>query len=155
METAIHVKLFIATIFAIITSFLGVLTIPVLLLLACNIIDYATGIMSAAKTGQQIQSYKGINGIAKKVCMWLLIITGGLMDILLAYACGLLSINMQTTFFLAGMVTVWIICNELISILENITRMGVAVPKWLQPIVEKLQGDVDKRFEKESENEET
>lgn len=46
---------------------------PVLLMVACNVLDYATGLMASTYRSQDINSYKSIKGIMKKVCMWLLV----------------------------------------------------------------------------------
>ena len=59
-------------IFALISSVLGVLAVPVFLMVACNVLDYATGLMASTYRSQDINSYKSIRGIMKKVCMWLI-----------------------------------------------------------------------------------
>jgi phage-related holin len=38
---------------------------------------------------------------------------------------------------------VWIICNEIISILENINDIGVTLPPFLMPIVRNLKSQVE------------
>lgn len=50
-------------------SWLGILAVPVLLLVGCNVIDYITGLLAAPYRTQTVSSYKGIRGIIKKVCM--------------------------------------------------------------------------------------
>ena len=42
------------------------------------------------------------------------------------------------------MVAIWIICNELISILENMVDIGIELPAFLLPLVRKLKTTVDK-----------
>ena len=42
-----YIKALFTAIFALISSILGVLTVPVLLMLACNVLDYATGLMAS------------------------------------------------------------------------------------------------------------
>ena len=34
---------------------------------------------------------------------------------------------------------IWIICNELISILENMIDIGVSIPKFMMPIVKNIK----------------
>ena len=137
-------KVIITGIMAFLSSILGVLYIPVLLMVACNIIDYATGLMAAKyRTDGKISSYKSIRGIQKKVTMWLLVVVGAIIDQLLKYASGALGItaifSWSITFLVACFVAIWIICNELISILENMIDIGVSIPKFLMPIVKNIK----------------
>ena len=81
-----YIKAFFTGVFALISSMLGVLTIPVILMVACNVLDYATGLMASTYRSQDINSYKSIRGIMKKVCMWLLVVVGAVIDQLLLYA---------------------------------------------------------------------
>ena len=140
---------------SIILSALGILAIPVLLLVTCNLIDYFTGIAASKFRKQQIDSYKGIRGIAKKICMWLLVGVGVIVDQLLSYSAGVIGITLPFTFLVACIVAIWIICNEIISILENIKDMGVAIPGFLLPIVEHVKSQVEDKADinKDSEGE--
>ena len=45
-------------------------------MVSCNVIDYITGLMASDRRGKEITSYKGLRGIRKKVCMWLLVVVG-------------------------------------------------------------------------------
>ena len=65
----VNYKFIFAAAFGFLSSLLGVLAIPVLLVVLCNIIDYATGLMASPYRSQDINSYKSIRGIWKKVCM--------------------------------------------------------------------------------------
>ena len=120
-----YIKAFFTAIFALISSVLGVLTVPVLLMVACNVFDYITGLMASTKRSEDINSYKSIRGIMKKVCMWILVVVGAIIDQLLLYASQTAGITLPFTFLVACIVAIWIICNEIISILENIQDMGV------------------------------
>ena len=83
MEQATYVKAFFTAIFAFLSSLLGVLAVPVVLMVACNLIDYGTGLMASPKRSQDINSYKSIRGIMKKICMWLLVVVGAIIDYLI------------------------------------------------------------------------
>mgnify|MGYP001448637131 FL=1 len=124
------------TIFSVIASWLGALAIPVLLMILSNLVDYVTGLIASKYRDEPINSYKSFRGIAKKVSMWLLVIVGALMDQLVLYAGDTIGIKLPFKFFIACVVSIWIICNELISILENIKDTGVKLPPFLQPLVE-------------------
>ena len=65
----------------------------------------------------------------------------------------------SVTFLIACIVAMWLICNEIISILENIQDMGVNIPAFLQPLVKHIRSQVEERInidekdEKDSEDE--
>ena len=138
------IKKFITAITALLSSLLGVLYVPVLLMIACNIIDYITGLMAAKnRPGGGISSYQSIKGIQKKICMWLLVVVGAILDQLLKYAAATAGINLPITFLVACIVAIWIICNEVISILENIVDIGVDIPSLLMPIVKNIKSQTE------------
>lgn len=139
------IKAIVTAIWSVILSALGILAIPVLLLITCNIIDYATGLIASKFRNQEIDSYKGIKGIAKKICMWLLVGVGVIVDQLLSYSADVIGITLPFTFLVACVVAIWLICNEIISILENINDIGVTLPPFLQPIVSNLKSQVEKK----------
>lgn len=147
MEHATYIKAGFTTVFAFVSSLLGVLAVPVILMVACNIIDYATGLMASPYRSQDINSYKSIRGIMKKVCMWLLVIVGAVIDQLIAYAGNVVGYTFPFTFLVACIVAIWIICNEIISILENIKDMGVSIPGFLEPLVRNIKSQVEDKIE--------
>ena len=129
--------------FGLLSSWLGVLAIPVYVLVGCNVMDYATGLAAAHRRGQKVSSYKGINGIAKKVCMWLLIAVGAVVDWLLLYGGDQLGVEMHLPMLVSSLTAVWLIVNEVISILENIGDTGVPLPGFLTKIVEGLKSKIE------------
>lgn len=150
------IKAIVAGISGFLSSLLGILYIPVLLLVACNIIDYATGLAAAKYRNQQVDSYRGLRGIFKKVSMWLLVVVGAIVDQLLKYAAVTIGFTIPITFLVACVVAIWLICNEIISILENIKDIGVPVPPFLLPLLKNLKSQTESIAETENitENEE-
>lgn len=144
----------ITVIIAGIGTFLGDLAIPIYVLVACNIIDYATGLMAASFRGEKISSYRGIQGIAKKVGQWLLVVVGWMLDVLIAYAASHISPSLHVPIFVAIVVAVWLGFNEVISILENLGDIGVPMPDFLKKIVVKLKGKIEDIGEAATEEEE-
>lgn len=134
-------------VFTALSAWLGILAIPVYLLVAVNIIDYGTGIFATKKRGQKIDSSIGYNGIVKKICMWLLVGVGAIFDILIAYAAEQMGITLNIGFAAGCLVAVWLICNELISILENVSDIGVDLPPFLMRIVNNLKSQVENKTE--------
>lgn len=136
--------MFITVILSFLASVLGILYVPVLLMVACNVIDYITGLLAAgSRQDGGISSYRSMRGIIKKVTMWLLVVVGAIVDQLLLYACGVMGYQLHLTFLVACVVAVWIICNELISILENMVDIGIDLPKFLIPLVSNLKNSID------------
>lgn len=124
-------------------DFLGILAIPVFLMVGCNLIDYITGLIASKYRNEQMNSYKGMRGIAKKVCMWLLVVVGAVVDELIKYATQTMGFNIQIPFIVATLVAVWIVVNEIISILENIVDIGIDLPPFLMPIVKRIKKEVE------------
>lgn len=126
------------------SALLGTLYVPVLLMVLCNIIDYATGLMAAKnRPDGGISSYRSIKGIKKKVSMWLLVVVGAILDQLLLYATHTIGVNIPINFLVANIVDIWIICNELISILENIVDIGTSIPGFLIPLVKNIKSQTE------------
>lgn len=84
-----------------------------------------------------------MRGIAKKMCMWLLVVVGAIVDELIKYATQTMGFNIQIPFIVATLVAVWIVVNEIISILENIVDIGIDLPPFLMPIVRRIKKEVE------------
>ena len=121
------------------------MAVPVILIVSCNIIDYATGLMASPDRDEDINSYKSIREIMKKVCMCLLVVVGAIIDQLLLHASDTVGIAMPFTFLVACIVAIWIICNEIISILENIKDMSVTLWGFLEPLVKNIKSEVENK----------
>lgn len=141
------IKGLIASTIGVLNSFLGILTMPVMLLVFCNVIDYITGVLASKFRGQQISSYKGIRGIAKKIAMWVLIIVGAIIDILMKYSVEQLGIVCPFQLMIAAVVAVWLVCNELISILENLKDMEVPMPDFLIRLTQNVKSQIEEKVE--------
>jgi toxin secretion/phage lysis holin len=145
-------KALFVTFFSALAGWLGILAIPVLVLVICNVIDYGTGLAAAKYRNERVNSYKGLRGIIKKVCMWLLIAVGAMIDWLIIYAGQTIGITIPVSFLIACIVAVWLIANEIISILENMVDIGVSIPPFLLPLVKNIKKQVEHQaVEEESE----
>ena len=148
MEQANYIKAIFTAVFAFLSALLGVLAVPVILLVVCNLIDYATGLMASKYRAQDINSYKSIRGIFKKVSMWLLVVVGAIID-----ASTSIGWKSPVTFLVACVVAMWLICNEIISILENIQDMGVNIPAFMQPLVKHIRSQVEDQVKVDNDSE--
>ena len=136
-------KIGITAILSAVFAWFGLVSVPFLLLVSLNIIDYATGLVAAKYRSEKISSYRSFKGIAKKICMWLLIAVGGIMDWLLAYAGGALGLS-PLPAAAATLVCVWLMCSEVISVLENMKDIGVKLPGFLMRLAENIRSKADK-----------
>lgn len=149
-----NIKLMLTAVFSLVSSLLGALTIPVMLMVSANVIDYITGLIAHKNRNEDINSYKSMRGIFKKVCMWLLVIVGAIIDQLLLYTSEMLGVTLPFTYLVACIVAVWIVCNEIISILENIQDAGVNIPTFLEPIVKNIRSQAENKITIEEKNQE-
>ena len=144
MKKMNYAKMFVTAVASLLSSILGILYVPVLLMVACNVIDYITGLLAAgSRQDGGISSYRSMRGIIKKVTMWILVVVGAIVDQLLLYACEVMGCQIHLTFLVACVVAIWIICNELISILENMVDIWIDLPKFLIPLVSNLKNSID------------
>ena len=129
--------------FSMIFGWLGILAVPVLILAGLNFTDYITGILASKRRNELVTSDKGLWGIVKKIGMWILVGLGWAMDVLINYAGQYVGLSIKLPFVVATIVAVWLICNEIISILENLLDIGVAMPPFLMPLAKMIKGQVE------------
>ncbi|MDF2537404.1 MAG: toxin secretion/phage lysis holin [Herbinix sp.] len=141
------VKTMFTAFFSALAGWLGILAIPVFVLVLCNVIDYGTGLAAAKYRDQELNSYKSFRGIAKKVCMWLLVGVGAMIDWLIIYASDTVGIKLPVSFLIACIVAIWLIANEIISILENVVDIGTPIPPFLMPLVKNIRKQVEDKAE--------
>ncbi len=91
-----------------------------LALLVLCVIDFITGISSAKISGEPIKSRRAVRSAFKVAVYGLLVSAGHLTE-------GVIPGN----FFIEEAVTTFLALTELISIVENIGKMGFAVPQKL------------------------
>ena len=125
-----------------ISAYLGWIAVPLVILTLAMICDYATGI-AAAWIENSLSSRVGIVGIVKKVCYLATVGVGVTADWVISTA-----FSSETDMHLFGLlVTVWLVINELISILENLTKIGVPMPKFLTALIKHLSSAVESKGE--------
>ena len=93
------------------------------------ILDTLTGVMASAYTGKAITSAKFSRVVVKLVGYAIAVTVVGL-------AANTIPGGKSAHEFLSNMLVVFIVCTEAISILENLDKMGVNLPKgvvkWLR-----------------------
>lgn len=86
--------------------------------------------------------------------MWLLIGVGAILDTLINYAVECAGIAITIPFIVATIVAVWLIVNEIISILKNMVDIGVKLPPFLMPIVKNIKKQVEDKAKLEGDKNE-
>lgn len=133
-----------------ITARLGILFFPVVILMLMMVIDYITGMLASQKEAIEHpedpdcgwSSRKGVLGIIKKVGYVCIIVVAVSLDHILVQAAAPLGFELPRAIF-GLLVTVWLVLNEMLSIVENAGRMGAPVPPWLAKCVASLKDKID------------
>lgn len=124
--------------------YLDIVAVPIIILIVAMIIDYTTGMLSAWLNAE-LSSKKGIKGIVKKVSYLALVAVAMIVDWLIFQGLQQINVDLNYRVFFAVLVTVWLIINELISVLENLSRMGVPIPNFLKKMIDRLKTTVDNK----------
>lgn len=132
----------IAVIIAGVSSYFQIIAIPLIFLTIVMMLDYVTGMISAYNL-KELSSRQGIKGIFKKLGYFCLVAVGITTDYIITSALTSLGIISNMTMMFGLIVTVWLIINELISILENLAKMEVPIPDFLTKIVKRLKKSVE------------
>lgn len=146
---SIGIQAIISAALAAFASYLGALAVPIIILMVMMIIDYLSG-MSAAWLEGTLSSKLGAKGIVKKVGYMALIVVAMGVDYLIYSGIVAANIELGYSMWFGLLVAVWLIINEMISILENLKKLGVPMPVFLEKIVNRLKITVDKESEEET-----
>ena len=125
-------------------AYLNILAVPLIVLGTVMVVDWFTGMAGASETGK-LSSRVGVIGIIKKLCYLALVVVGGVIDYLISSALVSIGISLQINYCFGMIITVWLIINELISILENLGEMGVPLPGFLVGMIKTLKGKVEEQ----------
>ncbi|MFI3115569.1 MAG: phage holin family protein [Clostridia bacterium] len=145
-DELIEVKAVFVAFFTFLNIKLGSYAMPIYMLLCMEILDYITGIWAAPYRDEKITSYKSFRGILKKVCILLLVGVGIIIDWLILYAGDSIGINLNDIgikYAFTSVIAIWLIANEIISFLENLIDIGVAVPSFLKTAIDKIKSSTD------------
>lgn len=123
-------------------SYMKFLALPLGVLVIAMLADYITGIAQAFFAGE-LCSKTGIFGILKKLCYMFAVACGIIIDYICTEALTSIGLGDGAMTFFGTLVIVWLILNEVVSILENLTEIGVPLPAFLGKIADKLKTRVD------------
>ena len=123
------------------------------LLIFLMAIDYISGMLAAKKEALEYKndsnygwsSKKSILGIYKKVGYMLTIVVTICIDYLIYKFAKEIGLKYDSNTFFGLLVTIWFVINEIISILENIGRMGTVLPDFLKNVLAELKENINNK----------
>lgn len=132
---------------------LGILLPALELLVLLMIIDYISGMLAAKKEALENpdssqygwSSKKSILGIYKKLGYMLTILVAVCTDYLIFMFAKEIGVEFGSNTVFGLLVSIWFVINEIISILENIGRMGTKLPEFLKKILAEMKDDLDNK----------
>lgn len=140
------VKAFVAVTLAGVSAYFRALLVPVIVLFAVMVIDYFSG-MASAWAKNELSSRVGVVGIVKKVAYLLAVAVAIVADWIIQTAAGELGVDLGGFYFFGLLVVIWFILNECISILENVSELGVPIPAFLLKITNRLKKTIEETGE--------
>lgn len=139
-------KALVSAIMAAAGAYFHELMFPVLILAAVMLLDYVSG-MTRAWASKELSSRIGVLGIIKKLLYLFAVVVAVVVDWVIQTAAAKAGINVGGVYLFGLLVTIWLILNECISILENISELGVPIPVFLQKMIERLKQTTESRGE--------
>ena len=99
--------------------------------------------MAVAWIQNNLSSKIGAKGIIKKVGYMGLIVVAMGADYLIYSGIIAANIDISYNMWFGLLVAVWLIINEMISILENLSKLGVPIPDFMTKLIKRLKNAAD------------
>ena len=138
MEKTNLIKLGISGIGAYLSAKLGILFPVLMLLMVVMVFDYFTGMLSAGYNNE-IQSRRGMWGVIKKALYGVTVAVAMIADWVIINVAQNIGLQIPLSTFFGLLAAIWLIFNEIISILENLIKMEVPIPPFLKSFVSKFK----------------
>lgn len=133
------------------SAYMRMMFVPLVILFAVMIVDYMSGMLKAWGN-DELSSKVGLKGIIKKLCYLMLVCVAGVVDWLLWSGLRQVGITLDFGFCFGLIVVIWLIINELISILENLEALKVPMPSFLRSLVGHLKQTVEAKTKTKEDN---
>ena len=114
--------------------------VSIIILIIAMVLDYISGIIKSYETNT-LSSKIGAKGIIKKFSYFLVIMISFIIDFILCNY-TLNEINLYYPI-VSEIIIAWFVINEVISILENVSAIGVPLPKFIINITSHLKNNLD------------
>ena len=136
----------IAVILAATGAYFHELLAPLIVLAVVMLADYITG-LAEAWVGGTLSSRVGIIGIIKKVAYLFVVGVAIVADWIIQIAASKTGLDLGGFYMFGLLVTIWLILNECISILENVAEIGAPLPEFLVSLIGKLKKTAEDKGE--------
>ena len=136
----------VAVILAAGAAYLRQLLAPLIILGVVMLLDYISG-MARAWITKQMSSRIGVIGIVKKVGYLFAVGVAIVVDFIIQYAAANAGLDFGGVYIFGLLVTIWMILNECISILENLSEIGVPLPGFLMLLIKRLKKTAETKGE--------
>ena len=114
--------------------------VSIIILIIAMVLDYISGIIKSYETNT-LSSKVGAKGIIKKFSYFLVIVISFIIDFILCnYTLNEINIYYP---IISEIIIAWFVINEVISILENVSEIGVPLPKFIINITSHLKNNLD------------
>jgi toxin secretion/phage lysis holin len=111
------------------------------------ILDYTTGLL-AGRRNEGLSSWRATKGLYKKMGLLSLLALGFFLDgAINHFVFRGFRFDIPFDLPIALVVTVWIVITEAISIIENIEKLGVTIPRFLTKLLRGTKRKIDKEEE--------
>lgn len=128
-------------------QFIGFMFFMLMLFITADII---TGWLKGWHTGS-LDSAKNFRGYVRKATIIVLAIVGIMLELTVAVALmflqmdniNILGLNMVDIPLIATVMLVWLCLGEILSIAENMSGMGVRMPKFMEDGIKRINNNVD------------
>lgn len=138
---------------AVAVNYVGIIAVPIIMLCVVMLLDYITG-MVAAWRSRELSSKKGSFGIIKKLCYLIAVCVGIIVDWVIYSGLDSMGVSLGITVLFGVIIAIWLIINELLSIVENLRKIGVPLPAFLEKIVRRLKNTTEVIVTKEDKKDE-
>ena len=138
---------------AVAVNYVGIIAVPIIMLCVVMLLDYITG-MVAAWRSRELSSKKGSFGIIKKLCYLIAVCVGIIVDWVIYSGLDSMGVSLGIRVLFGVIIAIWLIINELLSILENLRKIGVPLPAFLEKIVRRLKNTTEVIVTKEDKKDE-
>lgn len=129
-EKLMSLKAAIAAVFSALAAFMGWQGIIAIVWVAFVAADWISGTWVARQLGNW-SSATARAGALHKAGMLLVILVSWLLDLAMSIMCTCVPIGWEWPWLVCPLVLAWYILTEFGSILENVLKLGAAVPPWL------------------------
>ena len=138
------IKALIISLGGVISATLGIMAPFVFTLMICMALDWITRMYASGLHGN-INSKRGIRGIIKKLFYFVAVAVGVVAGTLINAP---LSADFKLNLVFGSVVASWLIVNELISITENLDKIGIPMPGFLKKVLLQLKSKYEDEGDK-------